>query len=151
MQMAKAKQRAGIKTIVLDPFLDPEWNADFITSDQEMFLDVVWNKSRQCAIFVDESGDMIGKYNSVMNELATRGRHWGHKCHFICQRPKQLSTTIRTQCSDLAIFKQSLADTKDLANEFVEPMINQAHELEKGEFIYVRDNHKPMKLNAFNL
>jgi len=94
---------------------------------------------------------MIGKYNSVMDELATRGRHWGHKCHFITQRSKQLSTTIRSQCSDIAIFKQSLADTKDLSNEFVEPMINEAHTLEKGEFILARDGHKSVKLNAFNL
>lgn len=150
MKMAKEKQRNGIKTIVLDPFLDPEWGADFITSDPEQFLKIVW-ASRQCAIFVDESGDMIGKYNNVMNELATRARHWGHKSHFICQRPKQLSTTIRSQCSELAIFKQSLNDTKDLADEFVEPMINQAHSLEKGEFIFVRDNQKPVKLSAFTL
>ena len=144
-------QRKNVKTIVLDPFLDPEWQADFITSDQDEFLNVVWNVGRQCAIFVDESGDAIGKYNNVMNELATRGRHWGHICHFICQRPKQLSTTIRTQCSNLAIFKQSLADTKDLANEFVDNEINNAHTLEKGEFIYVRDGYKTVKLNAFNL
>jgi len=151
MKMSKALQRKNVKTIVLDPFLDPEWYADFITSDQDEFLNVVWDVGRQCAIFVDESGDAIGKYNNVMNELATRGRHWGHICHFICQRPKQLSTTIRTQCSNLAIFKQSLADTKDLANEFVDNEINNAHTLEKGEFIYVRDGHKTVKLNAFNL
>jgi len=141
----------GVKIIVLDPFLDPEWNADFITNDPAIFLDVVWNKSRQCAIFVDESGDMIGKYNNVMNELATRGRHWGHKCHFICQRPKQLSTTIRAQCSELAIFKQSKNDTKDLADEFVEPAINEAHSLEKGEFIWVKDHEKAKKMNAFKI
>lgn len=129
---------------------DPDWNADFITDDQDEFLEAVW-QSRNCAVFVDEAGSAIGKYNRVMEELATKGRHWGHKCYFICQRAKQISTTIRAQCSDLAIFKQSYDDTKDLANEFVEPMINQAHTLGKGEFILVRDGLPAQKLNAFDL
>jgi hypothetical protein len=108
-------------------------------------------ESRSCAIFVDESGRMIGKFNNVMDDLATMGRQWGHKCYFITQRVKQISTTIRTQCSEIVIFKQSLADTKDLADEFVEPIINDAHKLEKGEFIYVRDGAKPLKLNVFKI
>ena len=86
-----------------------------------------------------------------MDELATQGRHWGHKMFFITQRVKQLSTNLRDQCSEVVIFKQSLADTKDLANEFVEPEINNAHQLNKGEFIYIRDGQKPLTLNVFEL
>lgn len=149
--MAKSWQAKGYKTIVLDPFLDPEWNADFITSNPENFLDVVWHKSRGCIVIVDEAGSMVGKFNKVMDELATRGRHWGHKCIFIVQRPKLISTTIRTQCTDIAIFKQSKNDTKDLADEFVEDMINDAHTLNDGEFILVKRGNPPQKLNAFTL
>jgi len=94
---------------------------------------------------------MIGKYSDEMNDLATMGRHWGHKCYFITQRSKQLSTNLRSQCSEIVIFKQSLNDTKDLADEFVQPMINEAHSLDNGEFIYVRHNEKPLKLNVFQL
>jgi DNA helicase HerA-like ATPase len=147
---AASLKKLGYKIIVLDPFLDPAWNADFITSDKDKFLSTVWN-SRQCAVFVDEAGDMVGKYDTVMNELATRGRHWGHKCYFITQRAKQLSTTVRAQCSELVIFKQSQNDTKDLANEFVDNTINEAHTLSKGQFIYVRDGHETIKLNVFDL
>lgn len=141
---------------MLDPLLDPRWKLDaadnttFITANPEKFLQVVWN-NQGCIVVVDEAGEMIGKYSDVMNRLATRGRHFGHKCFFITQRAKQISTTIRAQCSEVAIFKQSLDDTKDLANEFVEPMINQANTLEKGEFIYVRDGQKTLKLNIFKL
>lgn len=94
---------------------------------------------------------MIGKFNAVMEDCATMGRHWGHKVYFITQRVKQISPNIRTQCSELVIFKQSLNDTKDLADEFVEPMINDAHTLGQGEFIHVRHNEPPMKLNVFSL
>lgn len=147
---AAALAANGHHIIVLDPFLDPEWKATFITSDQEEFLDAVW-RNRNCGVFVDEGGSTIGKYNKVMDELATRGRHWGHKCFFITQRAKQLSTTVRTQCSELVIFKQSQLDTKDLSNEFVEPVIMGADKLNKGEFYYVRDNQKTVKLNVFAL
>lgn len=94
---------------------------------------------------------MIGKYNTIMDELATTGRHFGHKCYFITQRVKQISTTVRAQCSELVIFKQAQVDTKDLAAEFVEEKINEAHLLEKGEFLYVRDSQPTLKLNVFEL
>lgn len=150
------RRKFGRNIIVLDPLLDPRWRDSpsdqqtFITSNPEEFLRVVWS-NENCIVVVDEAGEMIGKYSDVMNRLATRGRHFGHKCFFITQRAKQISTTIRSQCSEVAIFKQSLDDTKDLANEFVEPMINTAHSLEKGEFIYVRDGQKTLKLNVFKL
>lgn len=147
---ASLKKLQNKNIIVFDPFLDPRWNADFIENDQEIFLKAVWG-NRNCAIFVDEGGSSVGKYNKLMEELATRGRHWGHKVYFICQRAKQISNTIRTQCSELVIFKNSRNDTKDLADEFVEPMILEADSLQKGEFIYIRDNEKPLKLNVFSL
>lgn len=146
----------GRNLIVLDPLLDPRWkeglddSRTFITSKPDVFLKMVWTNTN-CIVVVDEAGEMIGKYNDVMNQLATRGRHFGHKCFFITQRAKQISTTIRAQCSEVAIFKQSLDDTKDLANEFIEPMINEANKLEKGQFIYVRDGKKALKLNVFEL
>lgn len=134
--------------LVLDPFLDPGWEVDFKTSDPDEFLEVVW-ASENCNLFVDESGKMIGKFNPVMDQLATQSRHWGHKCYFISQRVKQISTNIRTQCSEVVLFKQSLNDTKDLADEFCEPLINQAHSLEPGEFIHVLPNEKPYIGNIF--
>lgn len=147
---AASLKARGIPIIVLDPLLDPEWRADFITSDPAKFLDILW-QSRGCAVFIDEAGDAVGKFNEPMNKCATRGRHWGHKCFFITQRVKQISTTIRTQCSELVVFKQSYNDTKDLADEFVEPLIKEAHRLDHGEFYYVRHGQPTLKLNVFNL
>lgn len=135
--------------IVLDPILDPDWNADFITDDQEEFLKAYW-ANRDCAAFFDEGGE-IGRYNKAMDKTATKGRHWGHKNYYICQRAKMISTNIRSQCSELVIFKSSLDDTKDIANEFVEPIINEAHELGEGEFIYVRRGKSASRHNVFEL
>lgn len=96
-------------------------------------------------VIIDESGDMIGRYGGEMNQLATRARHNGHDCFFITQRAKQLDTTIRANCHNLICFKQSLNDTKELANEFVDDFINQAHTLRKGQYIYKIDD-EPAKI-----
>lgn len=147
---AASLKKKGKDVIVLDPFLDPEWNATFITDNQDEFLRAVWG-NRNCAVFVDESGSTVGKYNKLMDELATRGRHWGHKIYFISQRAKQVSTTVRSQCSELVIFKQAKVDTDDLSAEFVEPKILEADTLAKGECIHVRDNMPVLRYSVFDL
>lgn len=120
--------------MVLDPDKRSEWNADFITTNPEEFLEVVFANTG-CAVFVDESGDMIGRYGGAMNRLATTSRKWGHNCHFIAQRAKQIDPTTRTQCSNVFVFKQSLDDTKELAREFVADELKNAHILRKGEYL----------------
>lgn len=140
--------------IVLDPFKRPSWilNPDlcFVTNDRDEFLKTVW-ASRECSIFVDEAGDEIGRYDDIMNSLATKSRNYGHKCHFIMQRSKQISTTIRTQCAEIVCFQQSYNDTKDLADEFCAPALAKAHELKKGEFIHAIKGGNVSKNNVFLL
>ena len=94
---------------------------------------------------------MVGKYNDLINSVATKSRNFGHKCYFIMQRQKQISTTIRTQCSEIVVFKSSRNDTKDLADEFVADGLNQACELEMGEFLHTSKGGKPVKYNVFKL
>src|SRR5271154_7447046 len=81
-RMAWRYQARDVKVIVLDPLCDPEWQADFQTSDPEEFLSAFW-ASQKCAVFIDEAGQSIGRYNEVMQRTATRGRHWGHAVHFV--------------------------------------------------------------------
>ncbi len=152
---AHSLQRAGKVCIILDPFKRQSWEAVkgycYITDDENNFLNAVW-ENRECCIFIDESGDMVGKYNDLMNSIATKSRNKGHKCYFIMQRQKQISTTIRTQCSELVVFRSSLNDTKDLSDEFVQPEINKAHTLPlDGSFILIRKGHKPAIFNVFKL
>lgn len=119
---------------MLDPDKRSQWNADFITDDPNEFLAIV-KSNTGCALFIDESGLVIGRYGGAMQWLATNSRKWGHKAHFITQRATQLDPTVRNQCTSVFIFKQSLADTKILANEFVSDDLKQAHTLAKGEYL----------------
>lgn len=143
---ALSLQRQNRHVIILDPFKRKSWDNGnehaYITDNEKDFLNAIWS-NRECAIFIDEAGETVGKYNDLINSVASKSRNFGHKCFFIMQRPKQISVTIRCQCSELVIFRSSLSDTKDIADEFVEPRINEAHNLKLGEFIYVRKGHKP--------
>jgi len=131
-------QGRGIKTIILDPLLDQRWGADFVTMDKHQFLAIVKHpETRSCAIFVDESGEMVGQYQDEMFWLATRGRHYGHACHFITQRANQISPTVRDQCSYLFVFNCSLKDSKELSDGWNRDEIKNAYQLEKGEYLSV--------------
>jgi len=133
---AEAKKRE-LGTLVLDPLADPDWCADYQTRNASEFLQVVKN-SESCAVFIDESGESVGRYNDEMFWLATRGRHYGHICHFISQRGQQISKTVRDQCGRLYLFNCSLSDAKLLADEWNKEELRKAHTLAKGEFFIVQ-------------
>jgi len=136
--LARRFKARGVSLLVLDPDMRREWNIeegrDFMTDDPEIYLSVV-KLNRKCALFVDESGQMIGRYSGAMQWLATNSRKWGHKAHFIAQRATQLDPIVRTQCTSLFLFKQAVMDSKILAQEFVEDGFKEACNLSQGEYI----------------
>jgi len=134
--LCKKYQDASVSTLILDPLHDPEWCADFKTHDPDEFLTVFWD-SRGCAVFVDEAGESVGQFDKVMSKTATKGRHWGHSCHYISQRATQVAKIVRDQCSHLFIFTSSLDDSKMLANEWNSPEIKGANALKQGEYFHV--------------
>ena len=123
--------RKGTETIVLDPMCDPRWHATFQTADPELFLDVA-ARSQSCALFLDESGDTVGRYNDEMFWLATKARHFGHRSHFVSQRAMQLNKTVRDQCRYAFVFCVSRDDAKMLSNEYGHEELVNANTL--GQF-----------------
>ena len=140
----------GIKTVVLDPMYDQRWSADFLTTDKARFLEVVQNpETRSCALFIDESAELIGQYHDEMFWLATRSRHYGHNTHFIAQRAKQLAKTVRDQCAYLFLFNCSFDDSKELANEFNRMELKEACTLQRGEYFQCPRGGEIQKLRVF--
>ncbi len=137
----------GIMSIVLDPLCDPGFGGDYQTDDPAEFLKIVWN-SRSCLIVVDEGSESIGRYESPIIKLATKGRHWGHKCVFLSQRAMQINKTVRDQCTDLALFTSSSSDGKLLSDEFNSPELRNCSSLAKGHYYYTSrfSNVKKFKL-----
>jgi len=132
-RLSSAYRRAGVGVIVLDPLSDPEWNATHITHDPDNFLETFWN-SRSCMVFIDESGDVVGRFDEAMQKTATRGRHWGHSVHYITQRGAMISRTVRDQCSNLFLFNTALEDCKIHAREWNKPELLNASQLPRGAY-----------------
>ena len=141
-------QARGIGVIVLDPLHDPGWRASVQFHDSEQFLQCFW-QSRGCAVFIDEAGDAIGQYDKVMIRTATRGRHWGHACHYLTQRGAMLSRTVRDQCSNLFLFNTALEDCKIHAREWNQPELLQASKLPKGQYFHTTRFGAIQRGNAF--
>lgn len=132
--LAAEYRAAGISVLVLDPLRDPGWHADYQTSDPEEFLNFFWG-ARSCAVFIDEAADSVGRYDLAMQKTATRGRHWGHRVHYLSQRGTSINRTVRDQCSRLFLFASSLSDCKIHANEWNKPELLTAPTLPSGSYM----------------
>ena len=143
-RLANRFRSKGVGVLVLDPMHDPEWSADFQTSDPGQFLDVC-RRSTSCALFVDEAGAAIGRYDAQYDWLATRSRHFGHSCHFLTQRGAQLNPTVRGQCSGIALFAVNRADADLYAKEWNCDLLRSAPTLQRGEFIWATRFGTPRK------
>jgi len=132
--LASRYQKAGFTCIVLDAIGD-NWPTEYVYNDKDLFLDVV-KRSRRCMVFIDEAGEAVGRYDSEMFWLATRGRHYGHSVHFITQRGQQLSPTVRGQAGYLALFNCSSTDARLLGDEWNREELRNAHQLARGEYFW---------------
>ena len=136
-RLAAAYKRGGINVLVHDPVGDPEWHADYQTANFEDFFRV-YNDSRQCAVFFDEAGETCEDFKSEMTRTATRGRHRGHRNHYISQRGTLIQRTMRDQCTRLFLFNTGLEDCKIHANEWNAPELKEGgHLLGVGEYYHV--------------
>lgn len=134
-RLASQYRARGVGVLVLDPIDDPDWPNDFKTGDPAEFLEVFW-QSQRCAVFIDEAGESVGRYDTVMHKTATKGRHWGHACHYISQRSTQIAPIVRDQCSNLFLFCTAFEDCKTHAKEWNNHKIKMASTLKKGEYVY---------------
>lgn len=148
-RLADRYRAQGIGVIVLDQICDPRWNADFITADMDEFLGTVW-QSRQCAVFIDEGGDVIGQYDKAMHRVATRGRHWGHNVHICAQGATQVAKIVRNQCRHLFLFATAREDCAELAREWNKPELLAAANFPAGEYFYASRFGPVARANIFN-
>lgn len=147
-RMARQFSDTGIPVLVLSTFAQDNWPADLITDDQEHFLEVVFSHTR-CLVIVDEAGEFAGKYDKTMFKLATRGRHNGHQCFFIAQRAKMIHINIRTQCSNLFLFRSSNSDCQMLADDFAVDDLSEGARLPAGLCLALMHGKEPRKIKVF--
>lgn len=126
-------RQQGHHTLVLTSVYD-EWDCDFMTDDQDKFLDTVW-ASQECFIFVDEGLETVGRFNKPMISLASKSRHWGHSCFFMVQSAAGIDPIIRRQCSQLFLFTCAPDEVKSLSSLWLAPDIQKAPSLRQGQYI----------------
>jgi len=144
--LAKQLKAGGRKIIVYDVLRSPDWNADFITDDQTEFLEMFWT-SVNCAVFVDEGAESIGKFNLDMLKTATRGRHNGHQVFYLATRAADISKSVRAQTTTVYLFSCPLSDCKDFADEFDAPELLQAARFEPGYFFKCVGGQRPIPMS----
>lgn len=138
-RIARQHAAAGRGVLVLDPLFDEELRqiADWSTDDPLLFLKTAW-KNQNCTLVIDEGGEAIGRYGTLLEKLATQARHLGHMSIFISQRPVQLPLTLRDQCAWLAAFKIRTRDAERLAEDFDDPAILCARSFDKGQYVITK-------------
>lgn len=126
-------QAKGIPVLVLDPFNDPAWPADWKTTNRARFMEVAL-ANRGAALFLDEGSNSVG-LSAEMEWITTQSRHWGYRAHLITQRPRQIALTIRDQCEFFYFFRLGPLDSKKLAEDYDSPLVRNAHKLPRHYFI----------------
>jgi len=134
-KLCASLSKSGHKCVVLTPLGD-KWEADLVTDDPSIFMDAFVNNTDMFC-FMDEAKETVGRYNEEMAMTANRGRHWGHSCFYIPQRVQAVATDVRGQCHQLFCFAVGVGDSKVLAEEWNNPELLKAPDLNQGEYIRV--------------
>lgn len=143
-RLAASYKDKGIAVLVHDPVGDPEWNADYQTANFDDFFRT-YNDSRQCAVFFDEVGETCQEFAKEMTRTATRGRHRGHRNHYIAQRGTLILRTMRDQCTQLFLFNTGLEDCKIHAQEWNAPKIK-----DDGQFLRVGEYYHKQRMGELS-
>lgn len=150
-QLAGWYRRHGIGVLVLDPMKDPGWQADWMTDNPDEFLRTVRDPDQclQCALFIDESGESINKFDKEFNWITCRSRHHGHVAHLISQRAQDINASTRAQATTLYIFNVNADDAKQYARDFNAPAALEAPHLPQGTCIKIERFKAPQRIVVF--
>lgn len=130
-------RRRGIESLIFTSIRREFEGYGHVHYDLDEFLSVVF-ASRRCAVFVDEAGEAVDRSHITKTApLATRSRHLGHAVHFSAQRASMIWPTVRDQCERAYIFRVSISDARDLANDYGFLEIAQASAFQPGEYFVV--------------
>lgn len=129
---------AGLPYHVFDP-IGAQWDgAASVSSDFAIFSSEVLADTRPRVAVIDEAGDVFGVGQRENHWLFTRGRHSAILPVAIAQRMSMIAPNVRTNATDLYLFRSSTRDCQTLADDYADDTLLLAAELEQGEFIHSR-------------
>lgn len=127
LAMARGYRRAGYAVLVLDPHLNPHWQADWMTDQLPAFLRKAKN-SQRCALFVEETGDESNGEKPIGKQpgfpwLVTQAHHLGHVTHYLSQYHAQVPPVVRCNVRRLFLFSVGLQSAKVWAEQLAQPTL----------------------------
>ena len=147
-KLIKQYKNRGVSVLVLDPINASGWpEGCSVIQDAGAFYRSA-EKMRSCALFIDEAQDAFEADGRIL-KLATRGRHWGHRSHFLTQRYIGIPPTARDQCAFLYLFRTSREDSKIIGAEWVNEELLKANELEPGYCIAATRHGETRRLRVY--
>lgn len=132
-----------MRSLVLDPNLDPWGPQAWVTDDEEKFWDVVW-RTQQALVIVDEAGETINRDKGLIN-VFTRLRHKHHKLIVIGHSGVNLLPIMRQQLDTLYLFRQAKPAAAMWAEDMTQEGFRGAVALEQFEFLYGEKFKAPVK------
>ena len=130
--------RYRVPSLVLDPHLESWGPQSWVTTDEEVFWDVVWHKRRGCLVIVEEAAATIRRERELV-PLFTRLRHLDHKLLVCGHDGTDLLPTMRRNFDELFLFLQPSSavelwqgDIPDMAG------VEAACSLHRYEFLHCR-------------
>lgn len=146
-----AHRRLGRKVVVLDPLGVP-WPCDWQTTDPERFMATV-EASRGLVIVIDEWPHFMEFYPwAVWRRLIwcyTIGRNYGHLSYAVAQRAMMVPPSVRNQCSNALVFKQTSADCAIVADLLAQPAAMEPASYPLGTAMLVQPGQNPRRLKVF--
>jgi hypothetical protein len=130
---------AGLPFLVYDP-LESEWDgAQFITPDFELYkTELEKMKGFPHVAVVDEAGDVFSVAQRENHWLFTRGRHHAMLPIAIAQRMTMIAPNVRTNATDLYLFRSAKPECETLAVDYAEEGLLEGATLNQGEFLHSR-------------
>ena len=112
-----------------------------------------WSETDYIAVFIDEAGETVRRFDQGMEKTATRGRHPGHQNFYIVQGLTLMSLQARKQCTRVYLFNCESGDADALYDLFGKKhnpkdpyrAIFDAPSFESGEFLYFTATAPPVK------
>jgi hypothetical protein len=114
--LAREAKKRGIKSMAYDT-KRAGYCCDIICESLNRFLDIA-QASNNMMLFVDDCISVLRSNDPRHRWLTAEARHRGHSVVLIGQRYKNIPKTNRDNCETLWMFRQSLADCKEIAGDF---------------------------------
>jgi hypothetical protein len=131
----------GRRSICLLAFPDAWGPHCWTTQDPDAFRRKVQTNTG-CAVFIEEAASTINRDRSFMGYF-TAIRHGGHRLHVLGHSGTDLLPGMRRQLTTLFLFQQGVKAAAAWAEEFPNPLLVQAAELDPDRYEFIHAGKRP--------